>query len=380
MEEVMRHIRSKKILAMVTCLTLILPPLCFAGEGTQWGSTPGQTYTPEVSIPSPNDTSQSHPSSQTDPASGGQNLPPTLGDNSPLSLSDPQPGETPQTLTKEESAAVLVRVNELVNLALDSLTTQSENLSEKSGEVRDALNAEIQKYEAAHVLLKTFLETSEGSASKSEDGGTAANGTTAYEVLRRVDGLLSRELSLTAQNAEMLSSNPSENLVRRFTRYIAASVQSVREKMAEDTSLPEAKIFSKGESPEIAAEAPGVTRQDRAITRGESPVLSGKAGQSLQKDYQVLGAVVLNREMAKTYELLNPPQKLQPFIRWLLYERHLTKIRAEQYLAARAKVQAIFMRAKAGEGLIRYKGKIMETFLPLPGDENGGTFELIRRV
>ena len=94
----------------------------------------------------------------------------------------------------------------------------------------------------------------------------------------------------------------------------------------------------------------------------------------------MLGSVVINPEMAKIYQLLNPPQKLHPFLRWLFYGRHLTQMRAERYLAARAKVKEICMRAKAGEGLIRYKGKIMGMFLPLPGDEAGGAFELVRRI
>ncbi len=43
------------------------------------------------------------------------------------------------------------------------------------------------------------------------------------------------------------------------------------------------------------------------------------------------------------------------------------------------KVKQIYERAKKGEGLIRYKGKVSKAYLPLP-DEMGGIYELIQLV
>lgn len=371
----MWHSVKWNVLAMAICVIMIMPPAGFAGDGTQWGSTATQIYNREVPALSEKDEPSTTQDPGTESSTTGQDLPPISGNDSPLSVSDKKSGETSQTLTEEESVAVLVRVDELIDMALNDMKAQSGNSSEKSVGMQDALSDEIHKYEEAKVALDAFFEANSKSlnvestnektivTTVTQDTSVEDKRTTAFKTLENVSNILGQGLSDTPR-AGSPALTPSENLIQRFARYAADSVQKVRERMTEDASLPEAKIFSAEESPEVLP--------------AERPVLSREVDRVVSQNYQVLGSVVLNRETAKTFELLNPPQKLHPFIRWLFYGRHLTKIRAERYLAARAKVREICLRAKAGEGLIRYKGKVMEMFLPLPGDE--GAFELVRQM
>jgi len=404
----MKQVKGTSIGVLVVCVVMLLPQSVFAGEVKPFELEPGSgTIATKPFIPdNGTDGSDQISSSNVVPPAKQPLMDFGMGTSS-LSLPDNKPGEIPQTLTEEESATVLVRMDELISMVLVSLRAQRESISEKSGEAYNALNNEIKKYEEAQIFLDAFFE---------------ANGkpgrTTAYETLKNVGDLLSPGLPNSKQTQ---GKDLPENLIRQLASYALQSVQGVRERIMADASLPEARIFS-------AEVSSGATHETRLIQREEKSVLSGKADRTSQdhyqmpdsvlsnrettevdklldssskqspsvrkehsalsgkepsvsqSNYQVLGSVVPNPEMAKVYALLNPPQKLHPFIRWLFYGRHLTQVRAERYLAARAKVKEICMRAKAGEGLIRYKGKIMEMFLPLPGDEGGGTFELVRRM
>lgn len=344
----MRQANSTNILAAAICLLMVVPPTGFAGDGTQWGSTPTQTYNREVPALSQGDASQSTQSPQTNPSGGGQNLPPILGNDSPISLSDDRSGAIPPVLTEAEALRVLQLLSEALTLA---------------GNDKGLSASDAGTYNQANSVIEDFFNSKRNNAS----APAGSSSLTPSEVLRDVGKILAAALPVTPA-LETSPSLPSGGLIRQFANYIVASIRTTREHMAEDASLPEAEVFS-------AEESPVTVREERVVLSRElnRPIPT-------QKNYQVLSSVVLSREIAKTHELLNPPQKLHPFLRWLLYGRHLTQVRAERYLAARAKVQAIFLRAKAGEGLIRYKGEIMGVFLPLPGDENGGAFELVRRI
>jgi hypothetical protein len=337
----MEHATEKNILAMAICLLMIMPQVGFAEDGTQWGSTSTQTYNLEVPV---GNVSQSTQSSQTDPSIVGQNPPPILENGSSISLPDNTSDGVPPELTEPEALQVLQLLSEALTMAESDTQLSASDAA---------------AYKQANNVIKDFLE-SRKSPTYTPVGN---NGRTPSKVLEDVGKILPVLPNTPALEDPSL---PSWGWAWQFVNYIVASIRTTQEHMAEDASLPAAEIFSAGESPRMVRE--------------ESVVLSRESNRSVQKDYQVVSSVVLSREVAKTHELLNPPQKLHPFIRWLLYGRHLTKVRAERYLAARAKVQAIFLRAKAGDGLIRYKGKIMGVFLPLPGDESGGAFELVRRM
>ena len=365
---IMRDEKIKNILAIGMGLLLIMPPVGFAEGKTLWGDTPTQAYSHEVPALSQEDASQAPQSSKPNPATFTQVSFSKMENDSPLSLSSYKPAEIPQKLTEEESAAVLGRTNELIRMALDSLKTQREGASAKSGEAPTSLNNEIKKYEEAQAILDAYSKEKAQSASTE----LPLMRPTAYDTLQAVDNKVGAPGPKIIVTESPLSDSPV-NLIPRVVRYVADSIQKVREQMTDNASLPAAKVFS-------AEESPNASSVERGAQHEERPVLSRGVDKTVKEHYQVLGSVVLNRETAKTYELLNPPQKLHPFLRWLLYGRHLTQVRAEQYLAARDKVQEICLRAKAGEGLIRYKGKVMGMFLPLPGDETGGAFELVRRM
>jgi len=92
--------------------------------------------------------------------------------------------------------------------------------------------------------------------------------------------------------------------------------------------------------------------------------------------YLVVDSVEVSKELAAVYYLLHPPQQLHPYLRYLLYTRLVDPQVLRWYLAMTEKINAICKQAKAGKGKIRYRGKIVGTFRPMPYDM-GGAYELV---
>lgn len=369
----MRCVARRIFGALMICL-MIMPPLASASEVKPFElSSEGSSVATRPFIPDngKNNTEQTLPSNVVPPINPVMDAWRNL---SPLSLTDHPLSQIPAVLSEEDAAKILSQYSELLDLI-----KKDPKLSESDAKSYTLASAEIKAFleqrgqsdegkqssESIVSVVNDSVSVTSGSTSFSADPSKSTTPkTTARKTLEDVVEILAR-VTPTAP-ALGTSSMPSDGMVRQFASYVVASVRMTRESMEEDTLLPQAKSFSAGEF--------------SSATATERPFLSAALSQPLQKNYQVLSSVVMNSENARTFELLNPPQKLHPFIRWLCYGRHLTSNRAERYLAARAKVKSIFLRAKAGEGLIRYNGKIMEGFMPLPGDETGATFELVRRM
>jgi len=224
-----------------------------------------------------------------------------------------------------------------------------------AGQTPGLSRSEAEKLATANFVIMNFL--------KSESSSARRDGSAVSDLIAEIEKILGSGSSIRDVLAKSSLGRPEE-LIPELARCIASSVQTAHQNL-EDGSLPEARRFSEVES---------------TLVQKRNLVLSGEPDRENGSSFRVVDAVILSRENARASALLDPSHQLHPFIRWLLYGRHLTQVRAEGYLAEQSKVKEIYLRAKAGEGLIRYKGKIMESFLPLPGDENGGTFELIRRV
>lgn len=206
----------------------------------------------------------------------------------------------------------------------------------------------------ANLLITNFL---------ADDGAAGSKKPSALVVLADVEKMLGTGASIANVLAHS-SLRQSRALVLSLTHCIVMTVKRTNMNMKERTLL-DAEQFSAGEA---------------NLSRLENPKELGGSVRGEENLFQVIDSVVLSRENVRTRALLDPPHKLHPFMRWLFYGCHLTPDRVDGYLAEHAKVQEICMRAKAGEGLIRYKGMVMNMFLPLPGDESGGAFELVRRV
>ncbi|HNV85656.1 MAG TPA: hypothetical protein PKL97_01660 [Candidatus Omnitrophota bacterium] len=100
------------------------------------------------------------------------------------------------------------------------------------------------------------------------------------------------------------------------------------------------------------------------------------ADAKLRDGYITVDSVEVGKELATVYYLLHPPSQLHPYLRYLLYTRHVSPEVMRWYLLTMEKINAIYRQAKAGKGKIRYKGRIVDAYLPLPS-EMGGEYELV---
>jgi hypothetical protein len=141
----------------------------------------------------------------------------------------------------------------------------------------------------------------------------------------------------------------------------------------------------------IAAEAPPISDSPRAmppLRNAQIPVLSGErkltnrgvteaARKPARDSYEVLSSVNVGPELAAVHYLLHPDQKLHPFLRLLLYRGFVTDSVQYWYVESLREIDRITQAAKEEKRKrIRYRGKVMDTFRPLP-DDMGGSFELI---
>ena len=102
-------------------------------------------------------------------------------------------------------------------------------------------------------------------------------------------------------------------------------------------------------------------------------------------DYVVVDVVNFTRDIRLIHQLLNPPERLHPWLKWLLYLGRVTPQMLEIYYGALQKRDQIFKLAfdSAVNGdkkyKIRYRGKIMKEFpvYVMPEDAQG-FYELVR--
>ncbi len=95
------------------------------------------------------------------------------------------------------------------------------------------------------------------------------------------------------------------------------------------------------------------------------------------EQYRVVNSVYIGKEFIYAQRMLHPPANLHPYLKWLLYTRNLTPQMMEHYLATHESVEAIYTQAKAGQGNIRYRGKVYGAFLPF-AETAAGNYELVK--
>jgi len=98
-------------------------------------------------------------------------------------------------------------------------------------------------------------------------------------------------------------------------------------------------------------------------------------GQS--QKFQVIDSIYIGKDFIRAQKMLHPPANLHPYLKWLLYTRNLTPRMMETYLATRKAILDIYGRAKAGQGDIRYRGKVYGAFLPF-AETAVGNYELVK--
>ncbi len=79
-------------------------------------------------------------------------------------------------------------------------------------------------------------------------------------------------------------------------------------------------------------------------------------------DVIVLDAVVFNAQIRAIHQLLNPPARLDPLLKWLLYLNRVTPEMMDLYQAALQKRDRIYLLAARSNGKlkIRYNGKVLD--------------------
>jgi hypothetical protein len=104
-----------------------------------------------------------------------------------------------------------------------------------------------------------------------------------------------------------------------------------------------------------------------------------EAETSAEENFVVLDAVDFTRQMRVIHLLLNPPPRLHPWLKWLLYASRLTPKMLEFYYAALAKRDQIYELAAQSNGKlkIRYQGKILNVPIFVWPDQAEGSYELI---
>lgn len=357
----MKHSRVVSVLAVAVCFLLSAPPFIFADGPSEFEQTPTGSYTATVPF-IPDEGSSTPNTAPLDIIPPVNPIMEAWQNPSPLSIGEMGFREVifkrPEAMTEEEAAQMLQSLSGMIDLFIKTSTDE----------------AAIKQYADANDLIKAFLlqSTSNGMdlLGSSEAGFSIGNSDetdekdrwTALNTWRKVNEILNSALPMTQTRYPALS--PSGDLIQRFAHFVVSNVQIAKERV-EDGSLRKARKFSLTDLD--VQDVP--TNGSVADQPGHDGVL-----------YAVVESLVLTSQDAKTHASLNPSRNLHPFLGWLFYKPNLTPERVARYLKARAKIKEIFLRAKAGEGLIRYKGTVMETFLPLPGDESGGTFELVRRM
>lgn len=99
----------------------------------------------------------------------------------------------------------------------------------------------------------------------------------------------------------------------------------------------------------------------------------------LQEEVLVLDAVNFTPQIRGIYQLLNPPARLHPWLKWLLYSSRITPQMLEAYYSALRKRDQIYMLAAKAKGKlkIRYRGKVLDVPIFVWPEQAHGLYELV---
>ena len=93
----------------------------------------------------------------------------------------------------------------------------------------------------------------------------------------------------------------------------------------------------------------------------------------------VIDTVNFTPQIRGIYQLLNPPARLHPWLKWLLYSSRITPQMLEAYYSALRKRDQIYMLAAKGKGKlkIRYRGKVLDVPIFVWPEQAQGLYELV---
>ncbi len=101
--------------------------------------------------------------------------------------------------------------------------------------------------------------------------------------------------------------------------------------------------------------------------------------QKKNEDVIVLDAINFTEQIRGIHQLLNPPARLHPWLKWLLYSSRTTPQMLELYYSALRERDRIYMLATKANGKlkIRYRGKVMDVPIFVWPEQAQGLYELV---
>lgn len=96
-------------------------------------------------------------------------------------------------------------------------------------------------------------------------------------------------------------------------------------------------------------------------------------------DFYTEDSVYIDSFFLRVQKILNPPEALHPYLKWVLYGRNLTAKDLARYLKVLKRLIELQEKAKAEGGMFRYRGKVYDTvFFKFP--EAVGNVEFVRPI
>jgi len=101
--------------------------------------------------------------------------------------------------------------------------------------------------------------------------------------------------------------------------------------------------------------------------------------QKKDEDVIVLDTINFTEQIRGIHQLLNPPARLHPWLKWLLYSNRTTPQMLELYYSALRERDRIYMLATKANGKlkIRYRGRIMDVPIFVWPEQAQGLYELV---
>lgn len=174
------------------------------------------------------------------------------------------------------------------------------------------------------------------------------------------------------QNGDASSENFLKDFSRKAREFILDSLNQAQ------ANLANGALSNPLEKSAFAAETAPILTSGDAVGASKMTVAELYASNK-QKQYRVIDSVYIGKDFIQAQKMLHPPANLHPYLKWLLYTRNLTPRMVDRYLETREAAMALYMRAKEGQGNIRYKGQVYGAFLPF-AETAAGNFELVKAV
>ncbi len=173
------------------------------------------------------------------------------------------------------------------------------------------------------------------------------------------------ETSLSVSSGSAISAGEpvasSDAHPRSYVGWITAGVEQAHQNLqSQALSQPfaQASVSNVGET-----EAP-LTQVAETVIRGQ---------------YHTVDSVFVDKNYLKTQEMANAPEEMHPYVQWVLYGRHITPENLSRYVETRRKILELFKQAKDSNGILRYRGKVYQAFVP-ELCQAVGTIELLQPV